>query len=737
MANASLAVRVPLAPAAAWFGLFMFSLFSTTTSAQEVEWLRRFGAAGYYDDGGAIATDATGIYVTGRTLAPLPGATDTYPDAFVRKFSFDGKLLWSRQFKIQTYDEPFAIAVDDGGVYIAGRTNNGAFVSRLTLAGAVVWSHVIDYRKLSEAWTIAVHPSGIYVGGDILGIDVDAALAKLDFDGHEVWFSSRVGTTENDYFSQLAVDDTGVYGVGVIGAADIRKFDFNGHEVAHYGDGTFQGGALALDATGLYVTAARYGTSYDSRIRKFDRSGVRLWDKALSYATDDLQVDENGLYVVLHNNSGSEKPQVAKYTHDGNFVWQGPLPLRLQPGGLALHEGALYVGGTAFNGAETFTDAFVAQFSPTRPPQLVSVGAIDGTPAVATLVHDSAAPSVTVHVRNAATGGNISQVSFPGQVHPYELTVVPDRNGNGAPELVLFGVHEVTGNIVAQVRDARSGVQLDTVGFDKTYIPRAFVVVPSLGGNGQPGFAVLGISTRDLALRAEVKDSETGASIQAISFGVADLNKPSADLEIVPDINGNGSPELAVLASGISDLGSLLTVKDARSAALISETANLGNYYCVRDFAVVPDVDGNGRVELATLLKETCYFATGRVKADLRDPRTGTQSAFLGYGRLGHPIALVPLPDFNDNGAPQLGVMALNVSKDKDVLSVKDTATDQWTHNVTFLREGYRYRGVVRVADINGNGRPEVAQLQERRSDGALRVVIKDALTGVLIRVVQ
>jgi hypothetical protein len=97
----------------------------------------------------------------------------------------------------------------------------------------------------------------------------------------------------------------------------------------------------------------------------------------------------------------------------------------------------------------------------------------------------------------------------------------------------------------------------------------------------------------------------------------------------------------------------------------------------------------------------------------------------------------VPLPDFDGNGAPQLGVVALDVSKDKDVVSVKDTATNQWMRNVTFLRDGYRNRGVVRVPDINGNGRPEVAQLQERRSECGLRVIIKDALTRVLIRVVQ
>jgi hypothetical protein len=461
-----------------------------------------------------------------------------------------------------------------------------------------------------------------------------------------------------------------------------------------------------------------------------------LWDRASPLATGALALDGGGLYVVLPNGFG-EKPYVAKYTHAGNFVWQGPVQQRLGAGGLALHEGALYLAGTAFGGGETFTDAFVARYSSTRPPQLVSVGAIDGSPAVATLVHDDAAPSVTANVRNAVTGGTISRVSFPGQLHPHELAVVPDRTGNGAPELVLFGVHEVTGNVVAQVRDARSGVLLDTVGFDKAYVPRAFVVVPGLGTNGQPALGVLGVSTKNLALRAEIKDSVTGASIQAIAFGIADFNKPTADLKSVPDMNGNGSPELAVLAIGIPDAGSYLMVKDARSAAWISEAPNLGTYYCVRDFAVVPDVNGDGVVELATLLKQACHVDTGLVKVDLRDPITGVQSGLMGYGRLGHPIALLPLPDFDGNGAPQLGVMALDVSKDKDVLSVKDTATNQWTHSVTFLRDGYRYRGVVRLPDVNGNGRPEVAQLQERRSDGALRVTIKDAQTGALVRVLE
>jgi hypothetical protein len=404
---------------------------------------------------------------------------------------------------------------------------------------------------------------------------------------------------------------------------------------------------------------------------------------------------------------------------------------RLGAYGAAVHDGDVYVAGAAFAGGETETNSFVARLSATRPPELLSLGRIDGAPALATLEHDTTVPSVTVTVRNAASGATIGRVSFPAQVHPYELAALPDRNGNGAPELVLLGIHETTGNVVAQVRDARSGLLLDSVWFDKSYVPRRFVVVPGVGVNGQPSLAVLGASSVSRTLRVEIKDSVTGASIRTIPFDYASENEPHSDLAVIPDTNGNGSPELAMVAMAIPGAGSRVLIKEALRGETIKQIY-FPSDYCVRDFEVAPDVDGNGYGELAALL-QGCR--TGRVQVDLRDSSSTGQSALLGYGRFARPVALVVLPDFDGNGAPQLGVMALNVSADKDALSVKDSATNLWTHSVTFLHEGYRHRGVTRMPDLNGNGSPEVAQLQERRSDGYLRVMIKDAQTGAFIRV--
>jgi hypothetical protein len=723
-----------------WIGLFLITLMSATVSAQEVEWLRRFGAEGYYDDAFGVAVDATGVYVTGRTKAPLPGSTATTLDAFVRKYTFNGNVVWSRQFKVGTWDEPFAIAVDARGVYVAGRTegppSSGAFVSRLDLAGNVMWSRVIDYRKFSQAWAIAVHSTGIYVAGDLYGVEQDAVLARLDFDGNELWTTPRgIGVTDDDRFTGVAVDDTGVYGVGVIGPADILKFDFNGQVVARFGDGAFNGYGVAKDSSGLYAVGAGRDVYDDHRMRKYDLSGQLQWDRALELGSDTIALDAGGIYLVFPNSYG-EQPQVAKYTLNGDFIWQAGFGTRLGAYAAAVRGGDVYLAGAAFAGAEDNTDSFVARFSTSRPPQLLSLGPLGGSPAIATLLHDASIPSVNVKVQDAVSGASISRVQFWPKYFPRDLAVLPDRNGNGAPELALLGIHVTTGNVVVQIRDSRSGTLLNSVSFNKVYMPRRLVVVPGVGARPQPALAVLGASNVDRTLRVAIKDSVTRAILGSVDFSRWHVAEPLADLTIVPDVNGNGAPELAVMLIASPLNGSRATVKDTLSGETISVSFFLTEY-CPRDFTVVPDLDRNGRVELATLLQE-CWNGTGRVRVDVRDVATDSYpDGGIGFGKPTRPISLIVLPDFNRNGAPELGVLAIGVSPDKDALIVKDSATDSWTHNVVFRHEGYRHRGVALLPDVNGNGSADVAQLQEHRSDRTLRVMIKDAQTGAFVRVLR
>jgi hypothetical protein len=86
-------------------------------------WTRQFGTPGL-DDAEAIAFDAAGHpFVAGRTEGTLPGATSSgRSDAFLAATGPTGDILWVRQFGGARDDYAMALAIGQGGFYLAGGT---------------------------------------------------------------------------------------------------------------------------------------------------------------------------------------------------------------------------------------------------------------------------------------------------------------------------------------------------------------------------------------------------------------------------------------------------------------------------------------------------------------------------------------------------------------------------------------------------------------------------------------
>ncbi|HEV7863803.1 MAG TPA: SBBP repeat-containing protein [Acidimicrobiia bacterium] len=90
-------------------------------------WSRQFGTAGP-DDSEAIVFDGTGHpFVAGRAGGPLPGATSSGAasggsDAFLAAAGPTGDILWVRQFGGSNDDYAMALAIGQGGFYLAGGT---------------------------------------------------------------------------------------------------------------------------------------------------------------------------------------------------------------------------------------------------------------------------------------------------------------------------------------------------------------------------------------------------------------------------------------------------------------------------------------------------------------------------------------------------------------------------------------------------------------------------------------
>src|SRR3972149_2564501 len=124
-----------------------------------------------------MASDGTGVYVSGQTFGPLPGQVGLGGgDAFLRKYDPAGNELWTRQFGTSTHEGGTATSVDASGVYVAG-------------------------------YTFGSFPGYTNAG------DADPFVREYDAAGNELW-TRQFGTPGNDVARGVASDGTYVYLAG-------------------------------------------------------------------------------------------------------------------------------------------------------------------------------------------------------------------------------------------------------------------------------------------------------------------------------------------------------------------------------------------------------------------------------------------------------------------------------------------------------------------------------------------
>ena len=202
---------------------------SKYTSSGNLLWTRLLGTSEpEYSDGG-IAADADGnVFVGGMTYGNLVTPNAGGGDAFVRKYSPSGSVLWTRQAGTSDTDIVYGIAVDaEGNAFVSGRTdgdlageaNSGgsdAFLSKYDTAGALLWTRLLgtsgDEYSRSAATDAAgnVFISGVTtgtLGGLSFGGD-DAFVSKYDTLGNLLW-TQQLGTPSADQSWPVTTDADG------------------------------------------------------------------------------------------------------------------------------------------------------------------------------------------------------------------------------------------------------------------------------------------------------------------------------------------------------------------------------------------------------------------------------------------------------------------------------------------------------------------------------------------------
>jgi hypothetical protein len=405
-------------------------------------WIRQFGTTSV-DSALAVAADSSGTYVVGRTLGTLPGqiSAERY-DAFLRKYSVAGSVVWTRQFGTWGDDFASGVAVHSSGVYVAGQFSNTTFLRKYDLDGNELWTREIGWAYGDALITtggklvVAADATGVYVAGFEDGTQpgqvsagrTDAFARKFDHDGHEVW-TRQFGTAGDDAATGISVSSAGVYISGLtegaletsFGASDafIRKYDLDGNEIWTRQFGTnnidFAEG-LAAGESGVYVT----GKSGPGFLRKYDAHGSLVWSRDIfifpfNPTGKAVALDSSGVYVAvegfdgqLPDGSPDRDVFLRKYDLDGNHLGTTPIetPYMDRASGVAVDPGGgnLYVvgetdgtlsGQTALGASDAFLLRFITRFSlavtpatVTAPPGRTVSAALRATPVFFNFVNE-------------------------------------------------------------------------------------------------------------------------------------------------------------------------------------------------------------------------------------------------------------------------------------------------------------------------------------------------------------
>jgi len=343
---------------------------------------------------------------------------------------------------------------------------------------------------------------------------------------------------------------------------------------------------------------------------------------------------------------------------DGNVISESATALN----GLANGSHTLLVEAT--DSANNVGSSQVTFTVDVEPMSLAGLPDMNGNEAgeVAALLKDNEAGGYVTIVKDASTKDWIRKVPFPSVYVPQDLAVVPNIDGGSAAELAELGVDD-SGNVRVNIKDPGSNSWVGAVDFPAAFAPRSLAVVPDINGNSASELAVLGTDSSD-NVRVNIKDAASGAWIGAIDF-------PSTftpvGLAVVPDVNGNGVAELAVL--GVDASGNVrANIKDADTGAWVG-AVDFPSSFVPRGFAAV----GNGTSALAVLGVD----ASGTVRVNIKDAGAGTWIGAMDFPSDFTPQALAAIPDVNGSGSVGLAVLGMENTGNLRV-EVKDSATGDW-----------------------------------------------------------
>jgi hypothetical protein len=221
--------------------------------------------------------------------------------------------------------------------------------------------------------------------------------------------------------------------------------------------------------------------------------------------------------------------------------------------------------------------------------------------------------------------------------------------------------------------------------------------------------------------------------------GIGNMCDVFEAIAMIPDINQNGFPEVAVVASGgfancsaqESTRRSGYVIRDGLTDAEILRSCASGPHV---DIVVLPDPDladesdGPAIAFLAVDDPQNPNLPVGFLRVQIKDviahqdpPRN------IWYEATYSPVAIKLVPDYSGNGAPELAILGSEAGTDAVSVRILDSITGANPDNILLGVQSIA-RDVLVLTDTSGNGVPEMGIVGVLKANDHVRMQVWDPL---------
>jgi len=360
--------------------------------------------------------------------------------------------------------------------------------------------------------------------------------------------------------------------------------------------------------------------------------------------------------------------------------------------------------------------------------QLEVLSDLDGdqSPELAAATRELATGQLKVRIVSPMNRTIIGNISF-GQ-EPFRGMTSLRNPATGETNGIAVLSERQDARLRLQVRDVTSGALVNNqVYFWGAFSSVGLATLSDLGGGSSDDVAVLGVPSPSGQPTVQIRDGVSGALVKNAYF--VDETWQVKQLLDLGETDYRSGTDIGVLAVNV-DGDIKIPLADAATGTPIRDLKLLNDNWEPLQAIVIPDYNGNGIAEVALLGSKK---GTNRLIVQVRDGRNNAfLTNILPFSAAWRPVKMALLPDRNANGAAEIAIMAVKEGSDRLLVQVRDSRTGQFLRYLTPLSAKWDPKDMAVLPNLDG-GVTGLAVLATRREDGRVIIQTINAANDALV----